>query len=82
MFANFTRIWLGLTDVEVEGIFRWADGYVATWVNWARNKPSGNVGNNQNCVKRHPNGQWNDLRCASHQFHFYCETELRKFSRS
>lgn len=57
-------IWIGYTDVVTEGAFLWLDGSPFGYTNWAPSEPN-NSGGNENCTQMYPNGQWNDLNCAS-----------------
>ena len=71
-FCSSESIWLGLTDAEVESVFRWFDGSVITWVSWTPGQPDGSIF--ANCVVRQQDGKWLDEDCES-QFQFYCEEE-------
>ena len=42
-------IWIGLSDTEVEGNFKWLDGTPLNYANWAPNEPS-NGGNQEDWV--------------------------------
>lgn len=63
--------WLGLTDQQVESVFRWQNGFITSWVNWFPHQPDGLKA--ANCVLRHhPSGKWTDEDCQT-QHPFYCE---------
>ena len=59
------RLWIGLTDQAVEGQFRWANGEVFTYNNWASGQPDNfGVGEGEDYVEINVNGiagLWNDL---------------------
>lgn len=39
-------IWLGANDMDIETVFRWTDGTIVSWVNWAPDQPSGHAAYN------------------------------------
>jgi hypothetical protein len=61
--------WLGLTDVDQEGLYRWVDG--RTWVlnavtpysDWAENEPT-NI-DEQDCIGTDDDGNWADELCTA-----------------
>ena len=55
-----TSIWLGGTDVESEGHWRWTDGSKWSEEHWKRGR--GNIGTTKNCLSI-DNGEWLDNRC-------------------
>ena len=63
--------WIGATDVNEEGTFRWTDGSLLTYSNWAPNEPSDGEENCAHYYDRY-NGKWNDKECLS-QSYFICE---------
>ncbi|XP_071361295.1 CD209 antigen-like protein D [Trachinotus anak] len=74
-------IWIGLTDEETEGLWKWVDGTKATTVYWADGEPNnGGINQNENCV--HITKwiadikNWNDLPCNS-KLDFICEKTLK-----
>lgn len=78
-------VWLGATDLEVEGYFEWLTGAGAFWTiadgdllfaNWDEAEPN-NV-DEEECVEMDlPSGLWNDLDCEDELRNFVCE--LRTF---
>ena len=54
------RFWLGLTDTQKEGTFKWNDGSSLTYKNWNNNEPN-DWGNGEDYVEMLTNGKWNDL---------------------
>ncbi len=60
--ANMTSIWLGATDKEVNGTWRWLDGSLMTFSNWSRSEPNDCFGPaSENHLEMYPDGTWNDL---------------------
>ncbi|KAM9611033.1 uncharacterized protein ACIBXB_022489 [Morphnus guianensis] len=53
--------WLGLSDREQEGGWRWLDGTPPAFSSWGRGEPNG--GRGQNCAALLPHGRWDDLPC-------------------
>ncbi|XP_041375320.1 CD209 antigen-like protein C [Gigantopelta aegis] len=55
-------IWIGATDQDVEGHFRWPDGSALTGSNWNKGEP--NNRGNEDCVLMTRDGKWNDYPCT------------------
>ena len=76
VFFLVSSVWLGLTDAEVETVFRTTDGFTSPWANWHPSEPNDpeSTGAIENCVERTgPNGgTWNDNPCSISKV-FYCE---------
>ncbi|KAM4603623.1 asialoglycoprotein receptor 2-like [Polymixia lowei] len=68
------RAWIGLTDEEEEGTWKWVDGTPLTTANWAASQPD-NYGRNEDCVEVHGSGRWNDLDCMVKRL-WICEKEM------
>jgi hypothetical protein len=62
--AGVSSGWLGLSDTEVEGTWRWADGSALAYANWGGGEPN-DSGGVEDCAELRPDGLWNDLDCAS-----------------
>lgn len=56
-------IWIGFNDIASEGSFVWYDQSPIVYTNWHSGEP--NNSGNEDCVQIYPDGQWNDLNCAS-----------------
>ncbi|CAB1315294.1 unnamed protein product [Coregonus sp. 'balchen'] len=79
---NIDSVWIGLTDIETEGTWKWVDGTPLTTRYWGKNQPDNgailiiHIGE-EDCVEinyRYPGtvNKWNDIRCNS-QFNWICE---------
>ena len=63
--------WLGLNDLAVEGTFRWSNGELPTYTNWAASEP--NNAADQDCVTMSEvDGLWSDIDCTNNAA-FVCE---------
>ncbi|XP_044129879.1 pulmonary surfactant-associated protein D-like isoform X4 [Bufo gargarizans] len=52
---------LGITDIQTEGTFRYSDGKSITYSNWNIREP--NQAGEEDCVEMQLNGKWNDKQC-------------------
>ena len=64
--------WLGLTDAETEGVFRWVDGTLPGWTAWNTGEPNDWGDDGEDCTELLGNGLWNDLSCGGER-RFVCE---------
>ncbi|XP_039267956.2 macrophage mannose receptor 1-like isoform X2 [Styela clava] len=67
-----TVMWLGLSDITVEGNWGWTDQSPLTYLNWRAGQPN-SYGGNEDCgaiITR--NGLWGDTPC-SRQLSFICK---------
>ncbi|XP_008057679.1 C-type lectin domain family 17, member A [Carlito syrichta] len=62
--------WLGLSDRDQEGDWRWLDGSPVTLSFWEPEEPN-NI-NNEDCASMNRGGTWNDLSCFK-TAHWICE---------
>ncbi|XP_075203423.1 mannose-binding protein A-like [Anomaloglossus baeobatrachus] len=62
--------YLGITDIETEGTFRYPDGKSITYTNWKAGEP--NQQGDEDCVEMRLNGKWNDIQCQDKRLHI-CE---------
>ena len=65
-------LWLGGTDEDTEGIWRWTDGSAFSFKNWKRGEPNNH--GNEHCVHTDigDNQQWNDNQCTD-KLKFVCK---------
>uniref|UniRef100_A0A673YUJ8 C-type lectin domain family 4 member E-like n=1 Tax=Salmo trutta TaxID=8032 RepID=A0A673YUJ8_SALTR len=81
LFALNKRFWIGLTDSETEGFWKWVDGTPLITRYWVNNQPNngGSVSTfpGEDCVglrdgQGQPEKTWNDLNCAE-KLNWICE---------
>ncbi|XP_052423963.1 C-type lectin domain family 10 member A-like isoform X4 [Carassius gibelio] len=65
------EVWIGLTDIEVEGSWKWVDGSTVTSEFWWSTEPNGQRG--ENCALN--NKRWADYPCNS-VFKWVCEKSV------
>lgn len=69
------NIWIGYTDDETEGFWRWVTGEVDSFTNWGQGEPNG--GDYENFAEMYNNGLWNDATGDYNQF-YVCEWESER----
>ncbi|KAK2840187.1 hypothetical protein Q5P01_013927 [Channa striata] len=78
-------MWIGLTDSEDEGTWKWTDGSPLTLRYWEKQQPDNFSGDNElgeeNCAHIRPGKKteenWNDLPCDTSQ-HWICEKKSQQ----
>ncbi|XP_026215270.1 C-type lectin domain family 4 member M-like isoform X2 [Anabas testudineus] len=76
------RTWIGLTDEQTEGTWRWVDGTVLTTPRfWAESEPN-NEGDEDCAEIKHYDSQnsWNDVPCNVGKY-WICEISLKNYSK-
>ncbi|XP_058626546.1 C-type lectin domain family 17, member A-like [Onychostoma macrolepis] len=69
------KVWIGLTDSDVEGIWKWVDGSTLTSGFWWPREPNGHI--KEDCALNDSSG-WADYPC-SYAFKWICEKSLVKY---
>ncbi|XP_060565780.1 perlucin-like isoform X2 [Ruditapes philippinarum] len=69
-------MWIGLTDSETEGVFKWIDdSSTVSFTDWSPKQPD-NSGNKEDCVEFYPDLKWNDRNCEA-SLRSICENKLK-----
>ena len=68
-WGNF-NFWIGLTDLDSEGTFKWVSGDAVNYTHWAPGEPNnqGHSGGPEDCAHIGDGGRtWNDMPCDDSQ---------------
>ena len=79
--AKLNYWWLGFTDAEAEGSWKWMDGSEALYINWCDGEPNNSHGQEcypettEDCAMLNwgEGGCWNDYPCGCDWPYFICE---------
>ncbi|XP_073672061.1 uncharacterized protein [Paramisgurnus dabryanus] len=67
------KVWIGLSDIEEEGVWKWVDGSTMTSSFWNKKEPNTSEGD-EDCVLIELRG-WADYPC-SHDYKWICEKKF------
>jgi len=77
-FGKLKEFWIGATDIEREGQFRWVNGQGLGFARWYRSQPNKKYPNNEHCVTFNywgKDAKWGDRNCFDSR-PFLCETMI------
>uniref|UniRef100_A0A671Q602 C-type lectin domain-containing protein n=1 Tax=Sinocyclocheilus anshuiensis TaxID=1608454 RepID=A0A671Q602_9TELE len=73
--VSFERVWIGLSDIQQEGIMKWVDNSTLNQGFWLEGEPN-NLDGTEDCVELNPENpilnNWNDLPCSG-TINWICE---------
>ncbi|XP_053573886.1 hepatic lectin isoform X2 [Bombina bombina] len=71
------RYWIGLSDLDDEGVWTWVDGtdYEKSFKFWKKGEPN-DYSSNEDCAHVWTSGEWNDVHCTYDQAYAVCEMKL------
>ena len=74
---NRDSCWIGLNDIQNEGVFEWTDGSASNFRFFEAMPPDNSTGDTQDCVqiKTGPGGRWDDDSCTRNRVCFVCGVE-------
>ncbi|XP_059361632.1 CD209 antigen-like protein C [Carassius carassius] len=70
------NFWIGLTDIEEEGTWKWVDGSTLTSEFWAPGQPDSYQGTDEDCANTH-SSEWFDTQCKK-SIKWICEKNILK----
>uniref|UniRef100_A0A8C2BRF3 C-type lectin domain-containing protein n=1 Tax=Cyprinus carpio TaxID=7962 RepID=A0A8C2BRF3_CYPCA len=71
-----SEVWIGLTDIEVEGRWKWDDGSTLTSEFWESEEPNSYQGKEEDCAITRSSG-WADFSC-DYMSKWICEKSVLK----
>ncbi|XP_042605544.1 CD209 antigen-like protein E [Cyprinus carpio] len=76
IISGGSEVWIGLTDIEVEGRWKWVDGSSMTSGFWASGEPNSYRGKEEDCAINRSSG-WADFSC-DYMSKWICEKSVLK----
>ncbi|MEO1348073.1 MAG: NF038122 family metalloprotease [Cyanobacteria bacterium J06635_15] len=84
-FGTTEALWIGFSDAETEGIWKWASGEASLYTDWAPNQPDDHLGNQDYAILSHiwdsSTDKWDDVYFDA-QFRGIIEIELPAYADS
>uniref|UniRef100_A0A8C3ALJ6 Mannose receptor, C type 1b n=1 Tax=Cyclopterus lumpus TaxID=8103 RepID=A0A8C3ALJ6_CYCLU len=63
-FASTDELWIGLNDIQTEGLFDWSDHSTVSFTSWEFGKPTVSTDTDDCVLIRGENGNWADRSCS------------------
>ena len=87
MLSDTTKdeYWIGYSDIETEGMWKWSDGSTSKYTNWQAGEPNNDLGIEDYAVFMKGSGKWIDLKGFGYAYHsmgFICEYNLKSSDNS
>ncbi|XP_072255760.1 hepatic lectin-like [Pyxicephalus adspersus] len=75
--SSYNRYWLGLHDIDEEGLWKWVDdtNYETSFKAWSEGEPN-DKDSEEDCAMMWFNGEWNDVPCNYDNYYALCEQQL------
>lgn len=77
--GNKAEYWIGLTDINDGGVWKWVTGKDSSYNNWKPGTPDYDLGVESYGLIKKDDGTWNDLKGYAYAYHsigFICKTPL------
>lgn len=72
--AGLTRVYIGIHDLDREGVFTYVDlSAMTTFSKWRKGEPN-NAYDDEDCAEMVASGEWTDVACHPTMY-FVCEFE-------
>ncbi|XP_030643632.1 C-type lectin domain family 6 member A-like [Chanos chanos] len=77
---SYSSLWIGLTDRDTEGVWKWVDGTALNTEYWYEGHPNVGQYENERCVfifwVHNSLKSWYDVSCSHYMYHWICEKRL------
>ncbi|MEC9476868.1 MAG: proprotein convertase P-domain-containing protein [Planctomycetota bacterium] len=70
------RLWLGLNDIAIEGVFEWSNGETLTYTDWNAGEPNNSGNEDMVHTLENPPYLWNDINEGTNPVNTYGIVEL------
>ena len=70
--------WIGLNDMDTEGVYVWADGSYSHYAPWYSGQPD-DYERSEDCVNTWNSDSWSDASCTTTRTCFFCSSNGQYF---